>query len=66
MNRKLRTDERAGKTEMGADLNGDTESKPRTFDSRDLLDKGREAFIEHEGKKYRLQATRNGKLILTK
>jgi hemin uptake protein HemP len=33
--------------------------------SRELLGKRRELIIEHEGRKYRLRFTQNGKLILT-
>jgi hemin uptake protein HemP len=37
-----------------------------TFDSRDLMKGGREIYIHHKGELYRLQETRNGKLILKK
>ncbi len=33
---------------------------------KDLARCGEEVWIEHEGKLYRLQSTRQGKLILTK
>lgn len=36
------------------------------FDSRELLRGQRAVVIEHQGTEYRLQATRLGKLILTK
>ncbi len=36
------------------------------IDSRGLLRGNRELVIEHVGLEYRLQVTRNGKLILTK
>ncbi|QBB70279.1 hemin uptake protein HemP [Pseudolysobacter antarcticus] len=36
------------------------------IDSRELLQGHRELVIEHVGLEYRLQVTRNGKLILTK
>ncbi len=36
------------------------------IDSRGLLQGNRELVIEHVGLEYRLQVTRNGKLILTK
>jgi len=38
----------------------------RTLDSADLLRGAREVQIRHEEKIYRLQLTRNGKLILIK
>lgn len=37
-----------------------------TIDSRELLQGSRVIEITHEGATYRLQATRQGKLILTK
>jgi hemin uptake protein HemP len=36
------------------------------FDSRELMRGGREVLIRHAGKVYRLQHTRNDKLILVK
>jgi len=36
------------------------------FDSRELMRGGREVLIRHGGKVYRLQHTRNDKLILVK
>lgn len=45
-------------------------SRPSTpqaeFDSRELMRGGREVLIRHAGKVYRLQHTRNDKLILVK
>ncbi|MEP6880603.1 MAG: hemin uptake protein HemP [Dokdonella sp.] len=41
------------------------ESRVR-IDSQHLLQGGRELFIAHAGKEYRLRLTRNDKLILTK
>ena len=38
----------------------------RTGTSEQLLGGAREIAIRHEGQEYRLQVTRNGKLILTK
>jgi hemin uptake protein HemP len=38
----------------------------RTLDSADLFQGAREIQIRHEEKVYRLQVTRNGKLILIK
>jgi hemin uptake protein HemP len=38
----------------------------RTFDSADLFRGAREIHIRHDEKVYRLQVTRNGKLILIK
>ena len=35
-------------------------------DSASLLQGQRELFIQHQGQRYRLRATRQGKLILTK
>jgi hemin uptake protein HemP len=36
------------------------------FKSKDLLGDGTVVFIDHQGERYRLQLTRQGKLILTK
>jgi hemin uptake protein HemP len=36
------------------------------IDSQELLKGKKELIIEHQGRLYRLQATRQGKLILTK
>lgn len=36
------------------------------YQSRDLLGEGHLVFIEHQGERYRLQLTRQGKLILMK
>lgn len=38
----------------------------RRVDSAELMRGARELIIAHEGEHYRLQQTRNGKLILTK
>lgn len=38
----------------------------RRLDSAEILKGGRQVLILHEGQEYRLQVTRNGKLILTK
>jgi hemin uptake protein HemP len=38
----------------------------RTLDSRDLLQGQSLVLIRHQGETYRLQTTRQGKLILTK
>ena len=40
--------------------------EPRRLDSRDLLGGQTVVLIDHGGETYRLQATRLGKLILTK
>ena len=40
--------------------------RPPLVDSRQLLQGGRLVEIHHNGELYRLQATRTGKLILTK
>jgi hemin uptake protein HemP len=37
-----------------------------TLTSAELMRGRREIVIEHQGERYRLQQTRNGKLILTK
>jgi hemin uptake protein HemP len=37
-----------------------------TLTSAELMQGRREIVIEHQGERYRLQQTRNGKLILTK
>ncbi len=41
-------------------------TRPQAIDSQALLQGGRMVEIAHEGTTYRLQATRQGKLILTK
>ncbi len=41
-------------------------TNPRTLDSRDVLGDQNLVLIEHLGATYRLQSTRQGKLILTK
>lgn len=38
----------------------------RVVSSRELFDGGQRVDIQHEGQTYRLQITRQGKLILTK
>ncbi|MBI4983998.1 MAG: hemin uptake protein HemP [Rhodocyclales bacterium] len=38
----------------------------RRLDSRELFTAGNELLIDHHGASYRLQITRQGKLILTK
>jgi len=40
--------------------------RPPLLDSSQLLQGGRQVEIQHNGELYRLQATRSGKLILTK
>lgn len=40
--------------------------RPPLVDSQELLQGGRQVEIQHNGELYRLQATRSGKLILTK
>jgi hemin uptake protein HemP len=42
------------------------EAEPPRISSTELLRGQRVIEIEHEGQRYRLQATRQGKLILTK
>jgi hemin uptake protein HemP len=41
-------------------------ANPRTWDSRELLSGQAMVLIRHLGEIYRLQSTRQGKLILTK
>lgn len=41
-------------------------SNPRTVDSHELLGDQIMVYIQHLGETYRLQTTRQGKLILTK
>ena len=43
-----------------------TSTPQAEFDSRELMRGGREVLIRHAGKVYRLQHTRNDKLILVK
>lgn len=40
------------------------ENGPHTVNSTDILQGGREVFIQHGEKRYRLRVTRSGKLIL--
>ncbi len=58
--------ERGGGTN-GARADGDSSQfiSPRRVRSTELLNEGRQLIIEHAGREYRLQVTRNGKLILT-
>jgi hemin uptake protein HemP len=42
------------------------DSASRTINSAELLHGAREVLIQHDEKIYRLQVTRNGKLILVK
>lgn len=44
---------------------GDRAGVP-VYNSRDLLGDGPLVLIDHQGERYRLQMTRQGKLILTK
>ncbi len=41
-------------------------AQPQTLTSTELMQGRREVVIVHQGENYRLQQTRNGKLILTK
>lgn len=41
-------------------------SQQKLIHSHELLQNGKEVFIQHNGKQYLLRCTRNGKLILTK
>ena len=50
---------------IGKDATG-SHARPPLLDSRQLLQGGRVVEIHHNGELYRLQATRTGKLILTK
>jgi hemin uptake protein HemP len=45
---------------------GSIDSASRTINSAELLHGAREVLIQHDEKIYRLQVTRNGKLILVK
>ena len=45
---------------------GQTPQTPRTLTSTELLTGAPLVLIEHQGETYRLQTTRQGKLILTK
>ena len=40
--------------------------KPRTIDSQALFGPAQQVWITHQGETYKLQITRQGKLILTK
>lgn len=41
-------------------------SQARSIQARELFGLGTVVFIEHQGERYQLRQTRNGKLILTK
>ena len=56
--------ERFGESEDAASLS--QAASARTINSVDLLHGAREVLIQHDEKIYRLQVTRNGKLILVK
>jgi hemin uptake protein HemP len=56
--------EGCGASEVAAALS--QAASARTINSVDLLHGAREVLIQHEEKIYRLQVTRNGKLILVK
>lgn len=45
--------------------NGDQAGVP-VYNSKDLFSGGSRVLIDHQGEYYRLQTTRQGKLILTK
>ena len=49
-----------------ADQSASGSSRPRTLDSQELLGEQSMVLIRHLGEIYRLQTTRQGKLILTK
>lgn len=51
---------------LGARDADPSQARPPLVDSRALLQGGRVVEIHHNGELYRLQATRTGKLILTK
>lgn len=64
----MTTDARAQPRSPDADLSAPDAragAEP-VFDSRELLQGGREVVIRHGGECYRLRHTRNDKLILTK
>ena len=50
----------------GASATGTSAKQPPIWPSRTLLGTGSLAYITHQGETYRLQLTRQGKLILTK
>jgi hemin uptake protein HemP len=58
-----RSNKESSASEDGAGMTG---RQVRKVGSRDLLGNGEELLIEHNGAIYRLRATRQGKLILTK
>jgi hemin uptake protein HemP len=43
-----------------------TAAEPRHISAVDLFAGAREVILEHDGQRYRLRITSNGKLILTK
>jgi hemin uptake protein HemP len=51
---------------VGARMAPSQFSRPQTLESRDLLAGQPSVLIRHLGEVYRLQTTRQGKLILTK
>jgi hemin uptake protein HemP len=55
-----------GSHDAGPACTAGTGRMPRTVDSQTLLQDQSTLFIRHQGEVYRLQQTRQGKLILTK
>ena len=55
-----------GRHNTGPACTAGTGRMPRTVDSQTLLQDQSTLFIRHQGEVYRLQLTRQGKLILTK
>lgn len=55
-----------GPRAAGADVVSGPRAAPPAWDSAVLLAGATQAFIVHRGETYRLQLTRQGKLILTK
>lgn len=56
----------SAKAEMGTLPRGNAPLVTRTIDSQTLLQSSSTLHIRHQGELYRLQVTRQGKLILTK
>jgi hemin uptake protein HemP len=60
------TDEKRDRGSSDELAAGSIDPASRTINSAELLHGAREVLIQHDEKIYRLQVTRNGKLILVK
>ena len=66
MNEPESTDEKTLRGSPDEHIASSSDAALRTISSAELLHGAREVLIQHDEKIYRLQVTRNGKLILVK